>query len=305
MKKRYPLRLVSTLVMPQRPLHSWHHMTFQSAPSNFRLLILILTLCAASAVLAQAPVPPLQQRVTDLTSTFNAAQRQSLEDTLRQIETRHGAQIAVLLINSTAPEAIEQYSLRVAETWKLGRKGVDDGILLVVAKQDRALRFEVGYGLEGAIPDAIAKRIVSDTIVPYLKNDDFYGGINAGIAQVSRLIEGEPLPPPETPNNSAPNNGFAAIIIAAFAGAGILRALFGRLIGATLNAGLVGFLSWLVLGSLGMALVIGVIALLFTLLSGSGIGPMGPGQYRGGGGFGGGFGGRGGGFGGGGASGRW
>lgn len=279
-----------------------------------RLISIGIYLCLLIPLqgVAQIAVPPLQQRVTDLTATLDATQRQTLEETLRQIEVTRGAQVAVLIVSSTQPETIEEYALRVAETWQLGRKGIDDGVLLVVAKQDRALRFEVGYGLEGAMPDAVTKRIISETITPYFKRNDFYGGIDAGMRQVARLIEGERLaaPEPEPVRDNAPSgNGFGALLIAALAGAGILRGIFGRLLGATLTAGLVAFLSWFLFSSILMSIVIGVLALVFALFMGSGIGPMGPGSYRGGGGWGtgggGGFGGRGGGFGGGGASGRW
>ncbi|MEO6147002.1 MAG: TPM domain-containing protein, partial [Sulfuriferula sp.] len=129
-------------------------------------LIALLCLYSASAVLAEVPVPALKARVTDLTNTLTAAQAASLEQQLSDLEKRKGSQLAVLIVPTTAPEAIEQYSIRVAEAWKLGRKGVDDGVLMLVAKNDRTLRIEVGYGLEGVIPDAIAKRVIAETIVP-------------------------------------------------------------------------------------------------------------------------------------------
>lgn len=277
------------------------------------LVALCLYLLLPTPLVAQLAIPPLQQRVTDLAATLSTTQRQQLEETLGQIETSRGAQVAVLIVNSTLPETIEEYALRVAEKWQLGRKGIDDGVLLVVAKEDRALRFEVGYGLEGAIPDAVSKRVISEVITPYFKRNDFYGGIDAGIRQIDRLIEGERLPPadnrPGNARDGAPNsNSLGAILVAALIGGGILRAMFGRLLGATLTAGVVAFLSWLLFSSLAMALVIGLIALFFSLFSG-GRGMMGGGGFPGGGwgrgGGGGGFGGRGGGFGGGGASGRW
>src|SRR2546428_1281645 len=143
-----------------------------------------------------ADIPPLKARVTDLTSTLNAQQRGALEQTLAEFEARKGAQIAVLLIPTTQPETIEQYAVRVQESWKLGRKGVDDGVLLVVAKSDRKVKIEVGYGLEGILPDAIAKRIIEDDIVPRFRENDFYGGIRAGTDRIMRVVEGEKLPPP-------------------------------------------------------------------------------------------------------------
>ena len=135
--------------------------------------------------------------MTDLTETLTPDQTAKLEQKLAAFEARKGSQIAVLIVPTTQPEAIEQYSIRVAEQWKLGRKGVDDGALLLVAKDDRALRIEVGYGLEGALPDAIAKRIIEDIIVPRFKTGDFYGGIDAGVDAMIKVVDGEPLPPPQ------------------------------------------------------------------------------------------------------------
>ncbi len=147
---------------------------------------------------ADVAVPPLKARVTDLTGTLNAQQVEALEHTLAEFESRKGAQIALLMLPTTQPETIEQYAVRVEEAWKLGRKGVDDSVLLVVAKDDRRLRFEVGYGLEGALPDAGAKRIIEEDIAPRFKQGDFYGGIRVGLDRVMRVIEGEPLPAPRT-----------------------------------------------------------------------------------------------------------
>src|SRR5262245_41043112 len=172
---------------------------------------LILPLPAAAA---EAPVPPLKSRVTDLTATLTPDQRAALEAKLATFETKKGAQVAVLIVPTTQPEAIEQYSIRVAEQWKLGRKRVDDGAILVIAKNDRKLRIEVGRGLEGAIPDAIAKRIVSDVIAPRFREGDFYGGITAGVDRILRTIEGEPLPPPKPAAHSVPSDDwFTPLII--------------------------------------------------------------------------------------------
>src|SRR5690606_17894367 len=134
--------------------------------------------------------PPLQGRVTDLTSTLNAGQSQALSSKLADLEKRKGAQIALLLVPTTAPESIEQYAVRAFETWRLGRDNVDDGILLVVAKDDRALRIEVGYGLEGAVTDALAGRIIREQITPRLGQGDFYGGLQAGVDSLTKLIDG-------------------------------------------------------------------------------------------------------------------
>jgi uncharacterized protein len=254
---------------------------------------------------AQVPVPVLKSRVTDLTGTLDAASRQSLETRLAQLEQAKGAQLAVLLVPTTQPETIEQFSLRVAETWKLGRKGVDDGVLLLVAKNDRTLRIEVGYGLEGAIPDAVAKRVIAETITPRFKQGDFPGGIQAGVDALSRLIQGEPLPEPKTDFSwlSAMSLddilGVTALFV--FIVGGMLRAIFGTLLGALL-AGLVAFFGGWLLGSWVVGLFAGVIVFFLTLV---GVSFISGGGGGGGGGFGGGFGGGGGGFGGGGASGSW
>jgi uncharacterized protein len=151
---------------------------------SLAILLVVLGTGLAPAVAALMPVPRLTARVTDLTGTLTPEQRQTLEQRLRQFETAKGSQVAVLIVPTTEPEAIEQYGIRVVEAWKLGRQKVDDGALLLVAKNDRALRIEVGYGLEGALPDAIAKRIIEEIIVPRFRADDFAGGITAGVEQM-------------------------------------------------------------------------------------------------------------------------
>jgi uncharacterized protein len=277
----------------------------------------------AGGVAAEVAVPPLRARVTDLTKTLSAAQVATLERELADLEARKGSQLAVLLVPTTKPETIEQYGIRVADQWKLGRKGVDDGAILIVAKDDRELRIEVGYGLEGVIPDATAKRVVSEVIVPFFKQGDFYGGIHAGITRLTRLIDGEPLPPPQARDVSW--EGLQSLLPVAFVavviGAGFLGALFGRLIGAGVAAVIVGVIAWITVGSLFATLIATILVFLFALvIGGSGgrggstgrsggryVGYGGPGGWSGGygGGGGGGFGGGGGGFGGGGASGKW
>jgi uncharacterized protein len=270
--------------------------------------IFLLCFVLIGAAHADQVVPPLQTRVTDLAALLTPAQRQSLEQDLREFESRRGSQIAVLIVPTTQPDAIEQFSMRVAESWKLGRKGIDDGVLLLIAKDDRDLRLEVGYGLEGVIPDAVAKRVIAEIIVPYFKQGDFYGGIQAGTHRLMRLIEGEALPPPRQRDSSW--SGFGDYLPVAFAAVflvgGALRAMFGRLPGASIAGGVAAFVMWLILSSLGAALVVGIIAFVFTLMGGMG-GRFGglPGGIGGFGTGGGGFGGGGGGFGGGGASGKW
>src|SRR6266702_4762908 len=167
------------------------------AMSKARASFLGFVLCCSFMAAGQVPVPPLSGRVSDQTATLTTEQRDALERTLEAFETRKGSQIVVLVVPTTAPETIEQYGMRVAEQWKLGRKKVDDGAILIVAKNDRALRIEVGYGLEGALNDATSKRIVADVITPRFKDGDFYGGITAGVDQIIRVIDGEPLPQPQ------------------------------------------------------------------------------------------------------------
>jgi uncharacterized protein len=230
------------------------------------------------------------------------------------------------MVPSTRPEAIEQYALRVAEQWKLGRKGIDDGALLAIAKDDRTMRLEVGYGLEGALNDATAKRIVAEVITPRFREGDFFGGITAGVDRVIRVIDGEPLPAPRAGAAPAVDGGLFQLLpvlfVAALVGGGLLRAMLGRGLGSVAAGGAVGFLAWLLAGTLVIGAIAGVVAFVFTLLGGGGgrrggfggwgggFGGMGGGGF-GGGGFGGGgsggggFSGGGGSFGGGGASGRW
>jgi len=288
-----------------------------------------LGLAAAGAALlfalsafGEVGIPPLKARVTDLTATLSAPQVQSLESRLRDFERAKGSQIAVLMLASTQPETIEQYSIRVAEAWKVGRVRVDDGAILVVAKDDRKLRIEVGRGLEGAIPDAVAKRIVSEVIAPHFKSGDFYGGISAGCDALTRLVEGESLPPPQ-PRPGGPTIDFQTIVwllIALVLGDAIFKRVLGRVAGAAVSGGIVGAIVWFVAGVLLFSVLGGVIGFLITLFAGSASRRSGwtsggwPGGGLGGGGFGGGgwsggggggFSGGGGDFGGGGASGSW
>lgn len=276
---------------------------------------LLVLLFVAGAALADVAVPPLAAHVTDLTNTLDSTQRQELEARLTQFEAKKGTQIAVLLVPTTAPETIEQYGIRVAETWKLGRKGVDDGALLLISRDDRALRIEVGYGLEGALNDATAKRIIAEFIVPHFRRGDFYGGITAGITRMLAVIEGEPLPPPRERGTASGNfNDYESLLFIGFmlvmVVGGVLRALLGRLPAAAIIGTVAGVLAWLIVAPFLVAAIIGVIAFFFTLAGGGrgnwgGRGGLGGGYGGGGWSGGGGFGGGGGGFGGGGASGRW
>jgi uncharacterized protein len=212
----------------------------------------------------------------------------------------------VLLVPTTQPEAIEQYGIRVAEAWKLGRKGIDDGVLVLMATNDRAVRIEVGYGLEGVIPDAIAKRVIEEIMIPYFRTGDVAGGLNAGVERLIGLIDGEPLPPPkqQTASGGSFDKFFPVVFIAAIVIGGLLRAIFGNVLGGMATGGIVGVIVWLLGAGIFFALVLAVMAFIFTLGGGRGL-PGGFGGMGGGGLGGGGFGGGGGGFGGGGASGRW
>ena len=277
-------------------------------------------LCLAAAplaALALQPVPKLEARVTDLTGTLTAGEQAELEQKLRAFEARKGAQIAVLVVATTNPEDIAQYSIRVVESWKLGRAKPADGVLLLLAKDDHATRIEVGYGLEGALPDATANRIIDETMIPLFKQGQYFAGLSAGVAQIMRVVDGEPLPPPDASwkgNGNALWNALPALFIGFFVASSILRALFGRVGGAAATAGLVGLIAWVLSQLLLAAAGVAVVAFLLSMvlgLGGAGWNSGGRGGFGGfgglgGGGFGGGgFSGGGGGFGGGGASGRW
>ena len=246
------------------------------------ILLALLLLCGAAQ--AEVAVPPLTQRVTDLTSTLDAQQIQTLASRLAEFEANKGAQLAVLIVPTTQPESIEQFGIRVVEAWKLGRKGVDDGALLLVAKDDRTLRIEVGYGLEGALNDATAHRIVDEIIVPRFKLGEFYAGIESGTAAMMQVINGEPLPPPRRAAASGKYDIESLLFIAfglVVVVGGMLRALLGRFPAAALVGGGLGALAWFTVAPLLVALLVGLMAFVFVLLGGGG------------------------GFGGGGASGRW
>jgi uncharacterized protein len=278
----------------------------------------LLVLFVEALSWAQQAVPPLEgRRVVDLTGALSAEAAGALDAKLAAFEARKGSQIGVLLVATTSPEAIEQYSLRVSEAWQLGREGVDDGALLLAALEDRRLRIEVGYGLEGAIPDAFARRIIAETIAPRFYEGDYAGGLDAGVDALIGLIDGEPLPVPVV--REPDTEPFAALPFLLFFAA-IVAPLFRRLFGTLPGAGVLGigtgvvvwFVSSLLVASLGAGLFVFVLALAGVGGPGrwSSGGRGGWGGFPGGGGFGGGRGGggfRGGGgrFGGGGASGGW
>lgn len=285
---------------------------------HFGLICLILLV--ASVCLAEQDIPPLKSRVTDVTNTLTQQEKNSIEAKLAAFEQEKGAQIAVLIVPTTAPETIEQYSIRVVEAWKLGRKGVDDGVLLLVAKNDKKLRLEVGYGLEGVLPDAIAKRIISEVIAPHFKQGNFAGGITAGIDAMLKVIGGESLPAPQKRSKRSKDgfNGmdkfvmvFFVVLFSGAIGNAIFRRLFGKHLGGVFTFSLAAVVVWFLLASLLWAIIVGFVSVFVSLAMAGGTG----GGYYGGGGFGGGgfggssggdsFSGGGGDSGGGGASGDW
>ena len=255
---------------------------------------------------AEVPVPDLSKRVTDLTNTLSTSAVQQLDSKLADLEARKGSQIAVLMIPMLEGEDIAAFGIRVAEKWKVGRKGVDDGLILIVAKDDHKMRIEVGYGLEGVIPDAISKRVIAETITPKFREGDYEGGINAGVDQLIGLINGEKLPEPVRQSNQQAGNLGGALIFSIIGGVivgAILSLLLGRTVGSSLGALGAGIAGWLFSGVTFMGIFAGFMVLSIV---GGFLGGGGKGWTGGGGGFGGGgFGGGGGGFGGGGASGSW
>jgi uncharacterized protein len=301
---------------------------------RLQAFVVALLLCWTFPAAAEVAVPPLTGRVVDLTGTLSAADIATQSQRLRDLETRKGSQVAVLMVPTTQPETIEQYSLRVAETWKIGRRKIDDGALVVIAKDDHKLRIEVGYGLEGALTDVTARRIIDEVIAPHFKSGDFAGGIAAGITRIIGVIDGEPLPRPAPEASHGQDNdltGFLnplnpfTIFIVVVVGT-IMRKTLGRLFGAVAAGGAMAAFAWFVAGSIVISAGLGALVSAFTFFadgilaanqaavrrSGRGGGGWSGGWVGGGGGGGwgggssdGGFSGGGGSFGGGGASGSW
>jgi len=268
-----------------------------------RLAIGCLLAAFALYAWAQIAVPALTRPVTDLTATLNAEQIAALENRLAAFEAARGSQIAVLMVPTLEGEDIAQFGIRVADQWKIGRTKIDDGVILIIARDDRTLRLEVGYGLEGPIPDAIAKRVIAETITPHFKVGDYYGGIEAGVAQVMRLIEGEALPPPVSGGGEGDDGAFGLLVMGGVIGGWLLSTLMSRPAAGGLAA-----LGSVAAGAMlmGFNLLLLIIAVFVFAAVASGFRGGGWSSGRGGGGFGGGsWGGGGGGFGGGGASGRW
>jgi uncharacterized protein len=240
-----------------------------------RTIFLALLLGWVFPALADVAVPPLVGRVVDQTGTLSSGSVDTLNQTIRAFEARKGSQVAVLIVPTTDGEAIEQYSIRVAEAWKIGRKKIDDGVLLVIAKNDRKLRIEVGYGLEGALTDATSKRVIDEIITPRFRSGDFSGGISAGVDRILRIIEGEKLP---APVQSAPQQGMQPswlmehvdplnpfIIFGIFVIGAAMRATLGRLMGAIATGGLVGVLAWFFVQSLMLAALAAIVVFVIAL----------------------------------------
>jgi uncharacterized protein len=307
------------------------------AAGAFLLLALVLA-CVWPAAAAQwdagsdalRPVPPLSGRVVDLTGTLDANESRALEARLADWEARTTNQLVVLMVPTTQPEPIESFALRVAEAWKIGRREKDNGALFVIAKDDKKMRIEVGYGLEGSLTDATSRRIIAETVAPLFSKGQFGPGISAGVDRMIDVVgRGEPLPERRTQRGAPRGQGidFGTLLLLLFivvpVMGGILRRIFGRVLGATVGAGVIGAAAWLVAGSLALAIIAAIIGLVVMIFTGFGSGlarrggvyypggwgggHWGGGGRGGGGGWssGGGFSGGGGSFGGGGASGGW
>lgn len=294
-----------------------------------KAVLLALLLGWPFAAAAQVAVPTLTGRVVDQTGSLSGSDIASLTQKLRDFETRKGSQIAVLIVPTTQPETIEQYSIRVADAWKIGRKKVDDGAILIVAKNDRHLRIEVGYGLEGALTDVTSRRIIDENIAPKFRSGDFAGGIVAGVDRMIRVIDGEPLPTPSRNVNfdniddfDAFGPLFAVTMFGSLGIGGFFRAVLGRLLGSLVAGGIIAVIAWFFVSSVPISIVAGVIGFIIGFMAdllggaGAGTGSSRGGSWSGGSSSGGwssgssssssgGFSGGGGSFGGGGASGSW
>jgi len=261
------------------------------------------------------PVPALSARVTDLTGTLSGAEREALEAKLADWEAKTTNQLTVLIVPTTKPEAIEQYSLRVAEAWKIGQKGKDNGALFLIAKNDKQMRIEVGYGLEGELTDVVSRRIIGDTVAPLFSQGQFTAGINAGVDRIFAVVSGTDTAPQTREPRRARSSGrfdigtIALILLVGVPALGaLLRSVLGNVGGSVAGSAVVGGAVWLFAGSLLFAAIGAIVALVviaFSGLGGRGGGMWFPGGGGGWGGGGGGFSGGGGGFGGGGASGGW
>ncbi|CCD93818.1 conserved exported hypothetical protein [Bradyrhizobium sp. ORS 375] len=252
-----------------------------------KALLATLVVCLATLVWADVAVPQLTGRVVDQTGTLSSSDIASLTQKLRDLETRKGSQVAVLIVPTTQPETIEQFSIRVAEAWKIGRRKIDDGALLVIAKGDRKLRIEVGYGLEGSLTDVTARRIIDEVITPKFRTGDFAGGIDAGVDRIISVINGEPLPVPQPQASHGDDLDFDSItsfapvaLFGALVIGGILRTLLGRLLGSFATGGAMSVIAWLMVGSVGLAALSGIAGFIIAFIADSFASMSGPGRGR-------------------------
>ncbi len=280
--------------------------------------VVFCLLCAVMPVAAAEgdflPVPNLQQRVTDLTATLAIDEVARITARIREFEQKKGGQIAVLIVGSTQPEAIFDFTLRVGDAWKLGRKGLDDGVLFVIAKDDRKMQILTGPGVQGVLTDAVSKRIITDIVAPRFREGKFADGVYNAVDKMAAVIDGEALPPPEKKRKaSRADSDGNFIMLAVFAAiflAPLMRSLMGRFMGASATGGITGAAAWWLAGGLFFPIIATVIVFIIAMLAGgkgfsSGGGGWGGGWSSGGGGSSDSFSGGGGGFDGGGASGDW
>jgi uncharacterized protein len=240
----------------------------------FRAAFTAFLLCFAFGARAEVAIPQLTGRVVDQTNTLSSGDIATLNQKLTDLERRKGSQIAVLIVPTTQPEDIAQFSIRVAEAWKIGRKKVDDGALLVVAKNDHRLRIEVGYGLEGALTDVTSRRIIDEIITPKFRTGDFAGGINAGVDRIIAVTNGEPLPAPQPQASHGVDLNWDTmtslapfVLIGAIIGGGILRAMLGRLLGSVATGGLFGLIAWIVASSALAAILVGLVGFVIAMFA--------------------------------------
>ncbi len=282
----------------------------------------LAALAALGATPDEIPVPKLAAHVVDQTGTLTASEREGLDAKLRAFEQQRGSQVAVLLVPSIGNESIEEFSTRVTDAWQLGRKGVDDGVLFVVAKEQRKMRIQTGRGVQGTLTDALSKRIIAEIVAPRFRSGDFAGGIDAGVDAILKAIAGEDLPLPEVKKtarkvdsvSSFENFLFVGFFLVPIVGM-VLRKVVGRALGAGLTSGITGLAAWFLFGSVAIGILAALFGFFFSLGGGGIPGrvvrpggwgfPTGGGSWGGGGGGGGGFSGGGGSFDGGGASGSW
>ncbi|MCA3064460.1 MAG: TPM domain-containing protein, partial [Rhodocyclaceae bacterium] len=286
-------------------------------------LMVMLAAFPVTAIAAEGDlqkIPKLEKRVTDLAAALAEGEEARITERIRVFEQKKGGQIAVLIVDTTAPEAIFDYSLRVAESWKIGRKGVDDGVLFVIAKGDRKMQILTGPGVQGTLTDAASKRIIAEIVAPRFREGKYGDGIYNGVDKIASVIDGEALPPPAKKKQATKSiDGGEFLVLGIFAAifvAPVLRSIFGRFLGATATGGVTGAAAWFLLGGMVFPIFIGVIVFIIALFAGllnfsSGRGGGWGGGFGGGGGWSGGsggsdsFSGGGGSFDGGGASGDW